>query len=133
MLEVQASQTAITHASNPDVRAFAQRMVKDHTAVGDELKMLAGKKGIAVPDTLPADEQAKVDKLGTLEGAKYDRAYADEVGVKAHKEAVALFDKASKNAKDPERPSSRTTCLRCASICKWRSSSSPANSNHTMG
>lgn len=102
MMEVQASQTAITRASNPDVRAFAQRMVKDHTAVGDELKTLAGKKGIAVPDALPADERAKVDKLGTLEGAQYDRAYADEVGVKAHKEAVALFDKASKNARDPD-------------------------------
>ena len=35
MLEVQASQVAITRASNPDVRAFAQRMVKDHTTVSD--------------------------------------------------------------------------------------------------
>lgn len=102
MMEVQASQTAVTRASNPDVRAFAQRMVKDHTAVGDELKTLASKKGIAVPDALPADERAKLDKLGTLEGVKYDRTYADEVGVKAHKEAVTLFDQASKNAKDPD-------------------------------
>ncbi|CAJ0865935.1 hypothetical protein R20233_01275 [Ralstonia sp. LMG 32965] len=102
MLEVQASQVAITRASNPDVRAFAQRMVKDHTTVGDELKTLAGKKGITVPDSLPADERAKVDKLSALEGAKFDKAYADEVGVKAHKEAVSLFDKASKDAKDPD-------------------------------
>lgn len=102
MLEVQASQVAITRASNPDVRAFAQRMVKDHTIVGDELKSLAGKKGITVPDSLRADERAKVDKLSALEGAKFDKAYADEVGVKAHKEAVSLFDKASKDAKDPD-------------------------------
>jgi putative membrane protein len=102
MLEVQASQTAITRASDPDVRAFAQRMVKDHTAVGDELKSLAGKKGITVPDSLPADERAKVDKLSAMEGAKFDKAYAEEIGVKAHKEAVALFDQASKNAKDPD-------------------------------
>lgn len=79
MLEVQASQVAITRASNPDVRAFAQRMVKDHTTVGDELKALAS-KGITVPDSLPADERAKVDKLSALEGAKFDKAYADEVG-----------------------------------------------------
>lgn len=102
MLEVQASQAAITRAGNPDVRAFAQRMVKDHTTVGDELKTLAGKKGIAVPESLPAGDRAKVDKLNALEGAKFDKAYADEVGVKAHKEAVSLFDKASKGAKDPD-------------------------------
>ncbi len=102
MMEVQASQAAITRASNPDVRAFAQRMVKDHTAVGDELKTLAGQKGITIPDSLPADERAKVDKLNALEGAKFDRTYAEEVGVKAHKEAVSLFDQASKNAKDPD-------------------------------
>lgn len=102
LLEVQASQVAITRASNPDVRAFAQRMVKDHTTVGDELKTLAGKKGITVPATLPSDERAKLDKLNTLEGAKFDRTYADEVGVKAHKEAVSLFDHASKSAKDPD-------------------------------
>lgn len=102
MLEVQASQVAITRASNPDVRAFAQRMVKDHTTVGDELKQLADRKGIPVPESLPAGERAKVDQLNALEGAKYDRTYADEVGTQAHKEAVSLFDKASKDAKDPD-------------------------------
>lgn len=102
MMEVQAGKLAETHASNAAVKSFANRMVRDHGQVNDELKALSAKTGIDVPDTLPAKEQADVDKLSALQGGEFDRTYTREFGVKAHKEAVALFERGSRQAKDAD-------------------------------
>lgn len=98
--EVQASKLAETHGANASVKSFANHMVQDHMQVNDELKALSARKGINVPDAPPAKAQADVDKLSALQGAEFDRTYAREFGVKAHKQAVALFEQGSRQARD---------------------------------
>src|SRR5262249_47368589 len=63
MTEVEASKLAVSKAQDPQVRAFAQKMVKEHTAANDELKSLADKKGWTVPSSLDAAHKAVVQKL----------------------------------------------------------------------
>ena len=77
-------------------------MVKDHTAADGDLKQLASTKGVTLPASPAPSEQKKLEALGALSGQSFDRQYADEIGVKAHNEAVALFRKASTGAKDPD-------------------------------
>lgn len=102
MLEVEASKLAQDRASSPDVKQFADMMVKDHGAADAELKQLAMARGVDLPQKLDAAHQAKLDKLSKAKGPEFDRLYSQTVGTPAHKDAVALFDKTSKSARDPE-------------------------------
>ena len=100
--EVAASKAAQTKAASNDVKSFAQMMIKDHTAVGDELKQLAGSKGVQVAEQPPSAQQAKLDAMSKLDAKTFDKSYASEIGVNAHENTVALFEKASADAKDPD-------------------------------
>jgi len=101
MAEVQMGQLAVSHASNPAVKAFGKRMIDDHTKANDELKAVAAKKGIAVPVAVDAKEKATIDRLSNLNGAAFDRAYMHDM-VKDHEEDVAEFQRESNNGADPD-------------------------------
>ncbi len=100
--EIVASKTATGKANSDAVKAFASDMLADHAKVADELKKLANSKGINVPDEPSMKQQALIAKLNVLDGAKFDQLYAAEIGVVAHREAVALFRKAVVNARDAD-------------------------------
>jgi predicted outer membrane protein len=66
MTEVKLGELAATNGMRADVKEFGQMMVKDHTAINDDLKTLAMQKGVALPDSLDAKHQAMVDKMAAL-------------------------------------------------------------------
>ncbi|MBI3730204.1 MAG: DUF4142 domain-containing protein [Burkholderiales bacterium] len=100
--EITASKDAARKASTAQVKEFADQMVTDHTKVADELKQLASSKKVDIPDKPDAKQETTIKKLSVLEGQKYERQYATDIGVAAHKDAVALFKKASTSAQDPD-------------------------------
>jgi putative membrane protein len=101
MLEVQLGKLAATKGSSPEVKRFGESMVADHTKANDELKALAGKKGIMIPVTLSARSQDKYEALSAKTGADFDRAYADQM-VKDHQEVIAKFKQESQAGNDAE-------------------------------
>jgi putative membrane protein len=101
LAEVSLSEIAKRNAANADVKQFAERMVKDHTKANVELAKLAGKKKLKVARGLDEKHAEVRNRLLKLMGAEFDRAYMD-VMVKDHQEAVALFEKESKDGKDDD-------------------------------
>lgn len=101
MAEVQMGTLALQKATNADVKAFAQRMVTDHSQANDELSQLATAKGIALPTELTGDPKAALDHLSGLSGAEFDKAYMTHM-VEDHDKTVADFDKASTSATDAD-------------------------------
>jgi putative membrane protein len=101
MAEVNGGNTAAQKGTSADVKTFGNRMVSDHGKALDELKQLAQTKGIALPSDVNAEQKKEADKLSKLSGAAFDKEYAEAM-VKDHQEDVAEFDKASKNAQDPD-------------------------------
>jgi len=99
--EVQMGQMALTKATNDEVKAFAQRMVDDHTKANNELMELATKKGVTLPTQPSAKQHAEHERLNKLSGANFDREYMRSQ-VKAHNEAVALFEREARIGKDQE-------------------------------
>jgi putative membrane protein len=91
--EVAGSQIAVTQSANADVKTFAQTMVDDHGKVGAELKSLADQKGVKVADTPSSTKKLEIKMLSERKGASFDQHYADSIGVKAHEDAVKLFQK----------------------------------------
>jgi len=101
MLEVELGKQVAARAVTPEAKAFAQKMVSDHTKSNAELMALATKNNLTLPATL-GDEHAKVLKDVVEEkGVKMDQEYLKEM-LKDHQEDVKEFTDASIKATDPE-------------------------------
>ncbi|MFD0941076.1 DUF4142 domain-containing protein [Pedobacter boryungensis] len=96
MMEVESSAKMIKFTENPDIQTLAAMMVKDHTAANNELKEIAKREKLNLPQTLPSDKMEKLNHISTLKEEEANRYYADLM-VKEHQEAVALFTAASEN------------------------------------
>jgi len=101
MLEVQLGQLALTKATSPKVKEFAQSMVDDHSKANDELKSLAQTKNITLPSTLSEEKQKDYNDLAEKSGDDFDKAYSDYM-VKDHKDDLDAFKKAAENAEDAD-------------------------------
>jgi putative membrane protein len=99
--EIEFAQLALDKSKNAGVRAYAQRMVKDHTATNANLKKLATQQNITLPNTLDSTHQAVKQKLAGLDGEDFDRQYRQEMA-KGHDKAVVLFQSATQSAQMPE-------------------------------
>jgi len=106
--EIELSQVAASKASQAEVRDFAQRMIRDHTAANDKLMKEAERHKIKTTGTygtppLEPTEQARMSKqqLEVLSGTQFDKAYMQNM-IQDHTEAVALFKEEAKNGKDKQ-------------------------------
>ena len=103
MYEVEVSKLAAERALNPNVRAFAEMMVRDHTQMNNELVAMMAARGIAPPRGLAADKTAKLHKLAALPRSDaFDNGYLRVVGIEDHRSAIATFEKGRRDAKSPE-------------------------------
>jgi putative membrane protein len=100
--EIEASKLAQTKATSGDVRAFASTMIDDHTKVGAQLDQLAASKNLKVPTEPSMVQRTKIKLLSASSGTSFDKHYANDIGVAAHKDAVALFQKEAAKGSDPD-------------------------------
>jgi putative membrane protein len=101
MTEVKLGELAAQNGKRDDVKAFGQMMVKDHTAINDDLKALAAQKGVTLPDSLDAKHQGMVDKMAALTGSEFDDAYIASM-IKAHKNDAKAFKAESAATQDAD-------------------------------
>ena len=94
--EVMASQVALTMAKNDRVKNFANMMVNDHTQANNELKSMATRMNVTLPDSVMPKQHDELETLRKTSGKNFDKEYMDMM-VKDHKETVAKFQKASQN------------------------------------
>jgi len=91
LTEIALSELALQHSQRQDVKDLAQHMVDDHTKANGDLTKLATTDNIDVPTQPSARHQQTADRLGKLDGAKFDQAYIRNM-VKDHDTAVKLFN-----------------------------------------
>jgi len=101
MAEVEMGRLAATKGQNADVKAFGQRMVRDHSKANSELMALAKRKGVNLPSDLNDEQKAGKAKLENLSGAEFDREYMSMMVDDHNKDVKAFQDKAG-NAADPD-------------------------------
>ena len=99
MFEVQLGQLAVTSASSPQVKQFAQMMVDEHGKANEELKTLAQEKSITLPATLSDKRMEKYNDLSKKSGNEFDEAYIDLM-VKDHKDDIDKFKKEADKGND---------------------------------
>jgi putative membrane protein len=91
--EIALARIASGKAQNAKVRAFADMLIKDHTAT---LAKLRSVEGVTTTDAkLNVRHQATADRLSKIYGTEFDREYM-RVVVSNHQEAVKFFEQQSK-------------------------------------
>ena len=85
VIDINAAKQAMSKASNKEVKAFAQDMVRDHEAVNKQALDLVKKLNVTPEDNdtskaLSKQAADKLAELNKLKGAEYDKDYvANEV------------------------------------------------------
>jgi putative membrane protein len=109
-IDIKAAHLALQKSKNKEVRNFAENMVKDHTAVNDQALAVVKKLSVTPQDNdtskaIVKQSDAKQAELAKLNGAAFDKAYADNE-VAYHKmvdnalETVLIPDASNAELKD---------------------------------
>jgi putative membrane protein len=100
LTEVQLGQLTLQKSQNQQVKEFAQKMVDDHTRLGEQMKPVAQQLGVKVPDEPSKKDRQLIEKMQSLSGSAYDQAYVKDM-VKDHKQDLSEFQAEASNGQDP--------------------------------
>jgi putative membrane protein len=91
--EIESSRLALERLTSARTREFAAAMIEDSVQANKELEGLLRDKGVSVSSALNRDQSQALDRLRQVDGPAFDREYHDDQ-VKAHDDAIALFERA---------------------------------------
>jgi putative membrane protein len=101
LLEIRLGSLAAKRSTNAAVKQFAQRMVSDHTTMGNEWTSLAGRLRLGTTSALNAGQQQLLSRLSTLPAADFDREYMS-YSVQDHQTNIATFQRLGPSAQSTE-------------------------------
>lgn len=101
MSEVKIAELGAQKASRAEVKALAETMIKDHTALNTELKALAGNKGAELSAVVSPDGAEKFKDLEKHSGEEFDKAFLETMK-DMHEKSVKNFKDAAENASDAQ-------------------------------
>lgn len=99
--EIKLGQLAQQKGMIEDIKGLGKTMEAQHTETLTDLTALAKQKVISIPTSPTENGMEAYKELNDKEPKYFDRAYCDKM-VKAHKEAITLFEKASTECNDAE-------------------------------
>ncbi len=95
--EIYLGELAQQNASAAPVKAFADRMVTDHSNAQHKLTVFAARENVILPDQVDAKDMALYARLAKLSGPDFDRDYINAM-VEGHTQAVSTFKNEAKTA-----------------------------------
>jgi len=114
--EVAIAKVAAEKAQSSEVKQLAQMLASDHSAVNEQLALLAQRNGAtpaprgtdkqstepSPPSTAPgaAPSSPKLDELGKLTGAEFDKRFLAII-VEGHEKSVELWSKEAETGANP--------------------------------
>lgn len=100
--EVQLGRLAAQKATNPDVKAFGQKMVDDHTALNEQMKPIAMRMKVKTSEAMNSKHSDMFEKMNTMPaGPEWDKMYLKAMVADHHKD-LKEFSAEADHAKDPE-------------------------------
>ena len=99
--EVELAQDAVSHASNADVKSFAQKLADDHTKANGELEQFGTSHGVTATAEVAAKAKEAKERLMKLTGKNFDQAFLKQM-VDDHTSTIKAFEGESKNGTDAD-------------------------------
>jgi putative membrane protein len=100
MGEVDLGKLAVKKGASEDVKAFGQRMIRDHTKLDIAMKSVATEIGVTPPDMRTISDMGEQAKLDLLSGNDFDKAYISAM-LKDHEADLADFKKEIADTSSP--------------------------------
>ena len=98
---MQLGQLAEQKSESNDVKQFAQKMVSDHSQMGDKwFKPVAKQMGVSEPKGPSKKDKKLIEKLQGLSGPQFDTEYIQAM-LKDHKADLKDFQNEAQMAQDP--------------------------------
>lgn len=101
MAEISEAHLAEKNGSGAKVKAFAQRMIADHTKADDQLMAIVKKDGFTAPSGIGPTNEAMMSKLQGMTGSSFDTAYLSGQ-IAGHEKMEALFKQEIASGKNPD-------------------------------
>ena len=99
--EMREADTALTQSGDPQIRAFAQTMIKDHGQLSQTLRQATTRAGVKPPPTgVGADQAPLLAALQSLRGSDFDRAYWRHQAL-AHRSALTTTQRYASGGDNP--------------------------------
>ena len=92
--EVENAKVALEKSTSTAIKAFARKMITDHSATNMELASIASRKNLDVSDEAELSDKAKKFILEQRDGESFDEAYTNNQ-VKSHQNTIELFQRAA--------------------------------------
>ena len=89
--EIELSRMALTKATRPEIKAFAQGIVTDHDAAANKLKSAVSGQPIEWPAQLEGKQKETADELAGKQGADFDRDYLKAM-IESHQDLAAKLE-----------------------------------------
>ena len=121
MWEVEVSRLALEKARNPDIKSFAQRMVDDHGAAGQNLKTVLPADRLESSLQLDDKHRKTAGELAKKQGPDFDRAYLKAM-VEGHQDLTAKLESRLdvQSLADWKRPRPAAVTAKPCPSPKWR-------------
>ena len=101
MVEVKMGELASSNGESQQVKDLAQKLVTDHGKVNTELKQLATRKSVMLPDAVTEQQKTMLQHLTSLKGREFDTAFKQHA-VENHQKSVDKFKATAEKAKDAD-------------------------------
>lgn len=100
LAEIEMGKLALGRSSNTNVRQFAERMIRDHTRMNQQMEPIARRLNVPIPAKPGKSARKQQKKLSGTSEPAFDRAYAAEM-VRSHKSDLAEYERESAATQDP--------------------------------
>jgi putative membrane protein len=99
--EVRLTDSMQKHLIQDEVKTVARQIIDDHMSMANQIKSLASKKVITLPDALSQDRLDKINNMLSKKNSNYDKEYIDQL-IEDHKKAINIYEEAAKDSKDAD-------------------------------
>lgn len=91
--EIAAAKIALNKAQSSNVKAFAQKMVDDHSAALTKVQTVAQQKGVTLPTEPDSQHKTLAATLEKQRGSAFDKLYMENAGTQDHQRVLSTLKK----------------------------------------
>jgi predicted outer membrane protein len=98
--QADAARMALARSQAPAVRLLAGALIDPRNTSGNELLRMLHQRGMA-PPMLANDQRNILNRLAKLQGARFDREFVVQVGLRSQHDEVQYYEKTGASIGDP--------------------------------
>jgi putative membrane protein len=99
LFEVQSAQLAMQKSQDPQVKAHAQHLLRDHQQANNQLRDIAQNQKLQMPTQMLPEQQKMLSELQSKQGKDFDQTFLSQQK-QAHEQAIDLFQKEAKSGQN---------------------------------